>query len=181
MQIYFNCKYLCYIFKNFGATNKLFYFINDQNREDKLSNMIKCHVTFNPNTLKIVPENMKTEEMCKMAVKANYWTLEFVPENMKTEEMCKMAVKENIVPQKNFNRNVYSGGDISISYIIRINKDRCALKFVPEHMKTEELCKMAVNQNGRALKFVPEHMKTEELCKIALNQNESVLKFVPKK
>lgn len=36
-----------------------------------------------------------------------------------------------------------------------VNKDGCALEYVPEELKDEQLCKLAVKGNGYALSFVP--------------------------
>ena len=45
-----------------------------------------------------------------------------------------------------------------------------ALEFVPEELKTKELCEVAVTNDftGNALKYVPEEFKTYELCKVSL-------------
>ena len=53
------------------------------------------------------------------------------------------------------------------------------LEYVPEELKTKELCELAVKQNSRALQFVPEELKTKELCEQAINDNELTLQFVP--
>lgn len=42
--------------------------------------------------------------------------------------------------------------------------DNNALMYVPEALKTTELCLEAVRHNANALKHVPEKLKTLELC-----------------
>jgi hypothetical protein len=37
----------------------------------------------------------------------------------------------------------------------------------------------AVRQEGRALKFVPEEMRTAEICAAAVRQNADALEWVP--
>jgi hypothetical protein len=54
-----------------------------------------------------------------------------------------------------------------------------ALKYVPENFKTMELCMAAVQRNGFALEYVPESFKTMELCMTAVQQNGHLLKYVP--
>jgi hypothetical protein len=54
-----------------------------------------------------------------------------------------------------------------------------ALDYVPEALKTPELCKIAVEQHGWALEYVPEALKTPELCRIAVEQYGQALQFVP--
>ena len=42
-----------------------------------------------------------------------------------------------------------------------------ALRYVPEALRTPELCLAAVQQSGNALRWVPELLRTPELCRIA--------------
>jgi hypothetical protein len=39
-----------------------------------------------------------------------------------------------------------------------------ALEFVPEKLKTPELCLAAVEKDGKAMKYLPEDLKTAEMC-----------------
>ena len=41
-----------------------------------------------PETLKYVPDRLKTEEVCKEAVRREPYTLRYVPDHLKTQEMC---------------------------------------------------------------------------------------------
>jgi hypothetical protein len=50
-----------------------------------------------------------------------------------------------------------------------------ALHYVPEELKTAELCRAAVEQSGGALAYVPEHLKTLELCRAAVEQDGGAL------
>ena len=51
-----------------------------------------------------------------------------------------------------------------------VKKDGRALQFVPEALKTEELCVEAVRQDGTALKFVPQEMQTSAMVDVAARQ-----------
>ena len=55
----------------------------------------------------------------------------------------------------------------------------CALDFIPENLKTLELCSDAINNNGIALGDVPVQYMTPEFCKIAVNNNAYALEYVP--
>jgi hypothetical protein len=46
-------------------------------------------------------------------------------------------------------------------YLAAVKNDSFALKFVPEALKTAELCGVAVKNDSFALKFVPDHIKLE--------------------
>jgi hypothetical protein len=54
------------------------------------------------------------------------------------------------------------------------------LEYVPEGVKTPELCLEAVKGNGGALEYVPEGLKTPELCFEAVKRALWALQFVPK-
>ena len=53
------------------------------------------------------------------------------------------------------------------------------LSFVPESLKTAELCLEAVKNNSDALQFVPENLITAELCLEAMKQDGTALQYVP--
>ena len=53
------------------------------------------------------------------------------------------------------------------------------LKFIPEHLRTKELCELAVQKNGKALDYVLARYKTKEFCELAVSHNGDALKYVP--
>ena len=64
-------------------------------------------------------------------------------------------------------------------------KDGMALEFVPENLKTVELCLEAVKQDGWALRYVPwgqlnlNDPAMAEMCLAAVKEDGSLLKYVP--
>jgi hypothetical protein len=64
---------------------------------------------------------------------------------------------------------------------IAVSQDGWALFWVPKELRTPEMCKIAVGQNGKALPWVPQELITPELCKIAVGQNGKALEYVPPK
>lgn len=102
-------------------------------------------------SLKNLPNELITEEMCKKAVEQGGYALNYVPEGFKTEEICRIAVRQN----------------------------GWLLEYVPEKFKTEELCKLAVEQDGTALHYVPEELKTKELYLLAMREDPYVLDIIP--
>ncbi len=54
-----------------------------------------------------------------------------------------------------------------------------ALMCVPKALRTGEMCRIAVAEDGRALCHVPEAMRTDELCRIAVAQEGWALEDVP--
>ena len=53
------------------------------------------------------------------------------------------------------------------------------LKFVPDHLKTQQMCDKAIIENGGTLKSVPDCYKNQEMCNKAVDNYPHVLEFVP--
>lgn len=53
------------------------------------------------------------------------------------------------------------------------------LKYIPEALRTADLCRAAVQQDGMMLAYVPETLKTAELCLAAVQQNQDAMRYVP--
>jgi hypothetical protein len=64
-------------------------------------------------------------------------------------------------------------------YSAAVRQDGDALRYVPESMKTPDLCFAAVRQDGEALQYVPTHMKTQAVCWAAINNDGRALEYVP--
>ena len=43
-------------------------------------------------------------------------------------------------------------------------RDPYMLKFIPDHLKAQEVCEGAVEKDSWVLKFVSDHLKTQEMC-----------------
>ena len=56
--------------------------------------------------------------------------------------------------------------------------DPYSLEFVPDHFKTEEMCKEAVNNKAYMLRYVPDHLKTQEMCEKVMNVRPAALFFI---
>ena len=54
-----------------------------------------------------------------------------------------------------------------------------ALKFVPFHLKTQEMCNKAVRIEPPSLTYIPDHFKTEKMYDKAVKDDSSSLQFVP--
>ena len=48
-----------------------------------------------------------------------------------------------------------------------VQQDGWSLEYVPDRLKTPDLCLAAVQQDGLALQLVPDHLRTPDLCRIA--------------
>ena len=52
------------------------------------------------------------------------------------------------------------------------------LKFVPDHLKTKNMCKHSVEKFLYPLRYLPHQYKTQQMCK-AIPENGETLKSVP--
>ena len=91
----------------------------------------------------LVPEELKTKEICNIAVEKHGDNLQYVPEHLKTPELCEIA----------------------------ISGDGWALRYVPQKLITQELCEFAVLKSFWALQIVPEELKSFEVCEIAVRES----------
>ena len=135
--------------------------------------------------LAYIPDELKTEELCLEAVKHDERALEYVPEKLKTAELCLEAVK--VVDGMVFKRVLMNPKTTKVrretikeSYrLLSLLYPKTPLAFVPEELKTTELCLEAVKHNVRALEHVPSKLKTRELCLEAVKKDNYAFALVP--
>ena len=53
------------------------------------------------------------------------------------------------------------------------------LFFIPDHLKTQEMCNKEVDIEPCLLALVPDHLKTEEMCNKAVRWKSYTLRYVP--
>jgi hypothetical protein len=97
-----------------------------------------------------LPQRYLTEERCMIAVKQNGQSLSYVPQHMKTREMCLEALRQKVLP------------------------DVLILSEVPESLLDSEICTISITQQGENLRYVPQHIKTREMCLLALQREPSL-------
>ena len=77
-------------------------------------------VCIEPRFTKLIPDGLKTQEMCNKAVEKASWLLLSVPVHFRTWGMCNWAVEKCLHP----------------------------LRFIPDHPKTQEMCEKAVEKKN---------------------------------
>lgn len=185
--------------------------------------------------LKYIPNSYKTQNFYNQAVNLNGWALEYVPEQMKTKEMCLAAkdafpdlgyahlgivshvpypdvaleflkdAKGNIDVHEVFNairKDILNNETVETA----ISLDPNCFKYVPDELKTEDICKQAIKELAAwgevfdhipgkvmtdeiykfsvdtfevALSWIPEEKRTYEMCKSAVTRDCDLLQFVP--
>ena len=53
------------------------------------------------------------------------------------------------------------------------------LKFVPDHLKTKNMCKIAVKKLPFVIMYVPDRYKTQEMCGKIILEFGGMLKYIP--
>ena len=116
------------------------------------------------------------------AVRQNGWALEYVPESLKTAELCLEAVKQDgralhYVPWGQLKLTVPAMADLCLEAV----EKRGSLKYVPDKLKTAEMCLKAVKLEIMEFFNVPEELKTQELCLKVAKCCGFLLSAMPKK
>jgi len=158
--------------------------------------------------LKFFPEEMITPEIAMKAVQLDGTALEFVPESVNTPEICRAALNckdsddYDVIHYVPFSDVCYdylknSDGQTSDPFMVFGNVKRdvvttemaqlavklepSCLQFVPDRLKTSELCAEAVGKDWMNMRFVPENRKTKTLCDIAISGSIHAQQFVPER
>ena len=129
--------------------------------------------------LKYVPIELRTPELCKVALENDELAFRWIPNHLKTIPMCLDVVTKNVFMFK------YVPDEFKTLEIcnIAVKQNGMALGYVPVPLRTEDLCLEALKTTDLfpgVLEHVPEHLKTEKMCWVAINQNISELQYVPK-
>lgn len=142
------------------------------------------------NALKYVPDGFKTYDLCKCAVKFNGMALEFVPQMYITDELCRIAVS-NCYTALAFVPSKYMTEEMIINAFDNFSVDetgnceyldykRKLLGYVPEKMRSEELCLKAITAQASNVKYIPRECFTDAIIKQALTTNIGI-KYIPTK
>ena len=129
--------------------------------------------------LKYVPIELRTPELCKVALENDELAFRWIPNHLKTIPMCLDVVTKNVFMFK------YVPDEFKTLEIcnIAVKQNGMALGYVPVPLRVEDLCLEALKTTDLfpgVLEHVPEHLKTEKMCWVAINQNISELQYVPK-
>ena len=152
-------------------------------------------------TLKLVPPELLTPEVCMLYVNHGGLNLQFVPAHLKTSEMCLNAINKNHRALNYFPKELMTSYEICYlivkackegiyripdnfktkemyNYVME-NNGNLYLRFIPDNLKTYEICMYVVKKNGYELEFVPDNLKTYELCFSAVNESVCAIQYIP--
>jgi len=163
-------------------------------------------ITMNPWIVRYLPDEFKTYDFILEAVKRTGEIIKFVPESMKTHEFCAIArnnypMANNFIPESltlDLHLETLAKRDCSLEIAKDIVKkipvsalttdicvliaSRISLEFVPDELKTPDLCMMAVYESGgEDLCYIPDEKKTSEMCLEAMKLSCDSFEYIPEK
>ena len=97
-----------------------------------------------PRFLKLIPDDLKTQEMCNKAIEKDPNMLKYVSVCFRTFGMCSRAVEKYLHP----------------------------LRFIPDHLKVQEMCEKAVEKNPYQLDDFLIVLKPKGCVKKLLKMNQ---------
>jgi hypothetical protein len=160
-------------------------FVSSSNREipeeeialnwTRFNRVFRAVLKIRPYALWVIPERLRSPELCKIALGVDGAALYLVPEELRTKDICRLAVEQfgcalKEVPSALFTHELCE---------LAVRNDGTALRYVPIIQRTQEICDLAVAQNPSALQLVPVAFRTEDICKSAVAQDGWSLKWVP--
>lgn len=113
---------------------------------------------------KHLPEERKTESVSLAAIEVFPSNIRFVPEEKLTYEMVDLALSLDVNQIRNIPQSVQA---LELPFLFKENED--LFKMLPKDCLTPELCMIAVKADGYNLEFVPEGLKTKDMCREALS------------
>ena len=72
--------------------------------------------------------------------------------------------------------DIYKSLNISI---VTVNANREMLKLVPDHFKTESMCKCTTKKLLYQFRYVPDQYKTQQVCDKVVLANGETLNIIP--
>ena len=104
-------------------------------------------VSIEPRYLKLIPDDLKTREMCSRAIVKATWLMHYVSLCFRTQEMCSRAVEKYLHPMRD----------------------------VPDHLKTQKMCNKAVEEDPYQLGDFTDHLKTQKMCEKVVEDEAEAL------
>lgn len=126
-----------------------------------------------------IPFEDRTKRLCDLYISLSWNAFRFpeIPEKYLTEELCLDSISHypeliKYIPKKFMNENFY------LSAVIRMDKFKCCLQYIPENYITRIMCEIAVNKQSHQLQYVPKKFKSSTLCFTAAKRDIHVLKYI---
>jgi hypothetical protein len=132
--------------------------------------------TSKPDFIKYIPTRLVTLEMCEKVVLKDPKLIEFVPAEFVSAVL--LAVP-NYALFKVIKKKLCKLSRVLIptDYEWMVQQDYRIFSILPDTVKTKDMCITAVSRNPFFLRFVPNHLRTPEIRKLAIDKNPKCEKF----
>ena len=117
----------------------------------------KWLVYIRSNVLTLIPDDLKTQEMCNEAVRIDPWLLYDVPYRFRD---LGMVIRATIHPLRVIPPNHPRAQEVCERVV---EKDPSHLTDVLGFFTTRKMCDKVVDSNPLQLEYVPSHFKTQEM------------------
>ena len=134
----------------------------------------KWLVYIRSNVLTLIPDDLKTQEMCNEAVRIDPWLLYDVPDYLKTQKMCNKA--DDDCPWLLYDVP-YRFRDLGMVIRATIHPLRV---ISPNHPRAQEVCERVVEKDPSHLTDVLGFFTTRKMCDKVVDSNPLQLEYVPK-
>lgn len=163
------------------------------------NNLNKC-VSQNGLILNVIPNHMRSFELCEIAVRQNPRAIQFVPPQYqdakpllyklilkengtllksipmeeRTQELCSIAVHQNVFALQSVPSQYLTEEFMLLAISRELDREHCPIfEMVAELYATPTVCRAAVLRHPMALQWVPKHLLTAELCNLAILTNSN--------
>jgi len=137
--------------------------------------------SFKIDPLKKIPEQFYDYDIYLAAVKADGRELKYVPKELISSEMCYEAIRKDSEAAKYIPPNLFSEKMANAL----VEKGDYYFEYIPKEVLNEEICIKAIKKGdrfrGTVLKHIPDEMKTQKMCDVAIEVSVWSLASVPEK
>jgi hypothetical protein len=139
----------------------------------------RADVERNGAVLEYVPRELVDYELCLAAVRSNGFAIEHVPEKLLTPKLIDAALGQNASAIMDLPHELITPERARLV----VAADGGNLRYVPESMRTEELCLLALehDKDAFALSYIPEERLTPEMCLRAVENDPMDLARIPER
>lgn len=171
------------------AFDRNVYIIDEIDDKFKTEEMCIIACITNIYLIEHVPTRCRTYSFFLSVAKESGYILPYIPKKYKTIELCNYIINHNI-PCLEYLPSEYKNYKLCLSQVSKFN----CLDQIPHHYRTHELYYRAIFVSGDNIRFVPDSMKTIELCELSIipsedyinsyveykNHNPHNLRYIPK-
>lgn len=130
----------------------------------------------NPNLLFATPDHLRDSDMCYHVLQMAQTSVDtYIPENFFAEPRYQDLLKEKPFLLKSFPTQYWNKTNIKEALSVRAD---IAHK-MPKHYFDKEISEMIVRNNPESFFFLPEELKTQDICELAVSLNGFQIDRVP--